>query len=249
MPWKVQEFLDELAVEPDRLAVAARFIAAWFRPLRPDDGMPAARLDAAEARLGRPLPRVLRRWYEMAGEERFHPLKMGGECVLVAPEQLSIEEGCLMFHYRYKEPMMWFLREEDLGRDDPEVLADSRLLAPASPSAVRHWVVENGSLSEFLLQMVIHETVFAAPQLHTAEGGSEIMEAVEQTCVALPFPAWHWPGFPTRLFALDDSVIRVGPGSVRIWPEDPEPPVVALAGSRTVEAAMALPTDVRLGWG
>ncbi|MFL5356773.1 SMI1/KNR4 family protein [Archangium sp.] len=64
------EFVELLLAPPERWALVKRFVAHWHEPLREGQGYAASELDAAERRLGFPLPVALREWYQLAGQRR-----------------------------------------------------------------------------------------------------------------------------------------------------------------------------------
>jgi hypothetical protein len=97
---------------------AAR-VAELYRPLAPGDGYEESEVAAAEARLGFRLPPALRKLYLRAGRrDDIHRAKNH----LIAPEELSVEQGALVVYEENQNLVLWGVRVSDLGRDDPPVV-------------------------------------------------------------------------------------------------------------------------------
>jgi hypothetical protein len=244
--WSALQFVMALTAGVDRFDLARRFVEAWHRPLGPDDGVPVEDLDRAEARLGRSLPRALRRWYELAGRERFFPHQLRNTNVLLPPEDLEIRDGVLAFYAHDRAPMAWLLREEDLALADPPVYVDAYLLKASYELVPSELLIENATLSEFLLEMMVHQTIFRAPQLARATGGPELLQLIGDTCQALPLATWRWPAWPTRFLVRDDLLLYA---SHVVDFGVPDPAVFEVyAAARTDDAMLSLPAEDRVAW-
>src|SRR4051794_404513 len=97
---------------------AAR-VAELFDPLGPGDGYTEQEVAAAETRLGLRLPRVLREFYLRTGHRNDIPRP---KTPLTPPEDLSVEQGVLVLSEENRTVVLWGVRVEDLGRDDPPVV-------------------------------------------------------------------------------------------------------------------------------
>jgi len=89
-----------------------------------------ALLENCERRLGTKLPDALRTLYIRTGAHRFHHA-----CdELVAPEQLSLDGGFLVFYKQDQGSIFWGINHKDLLLDDPQVWAiyDDEVLSDSS---------------------------------------------------------------------------------------------------------------------
>jgi len=180
-------------------------VAEWHTPLQEGDGYSPEELDAAEQRLGFKLPLALREWYQLAGQRENI---VAPQNWLVSPAELEIEEenGLLVFHSENQQVVEWGIQADDLDLDNPPVWLDDSGLHDTQQEPIR----ENDTLSEFVLQMVVFETIVWPQVLQGySRGASLALDTVEQSFVPLEFPDWHWPVYPTRFYGGNDILIQV----------------------------------------
>jgi len=153
---------------------AAR-VAELFDPLGPADGYGEPEVAAAETRLGLRLPRVLRELYLLAGRRNdIHRPKNH----LIPPEDLSVEQGVLVVYEENLNVVLWGVRVEDLGADDPPVVRAYNDVSLA-------WEADHETLSGFLVTMLYWQAV---------NGGlpfSGVVVHVDPT--EIPEVHSHWP--------------------------------------------------------
>ena len=112
------ELVALLLSPPDRWTLVKRFVAHWHEPLREGQGYGASELDAAERRLGFPLPVALREWYQLAGQRKDLTARQDR---LLSPSVLKAEHGMLFFHVENQGCCLWGVRREDVGHENPPV--------------------------------------------------------------------------------------------------------------------------------
>lgn len=192
-----------------RWELLTEFLAHWFSPLAPGDGFDEATLDAAESRLAVSLPAALREWYELAGR-RDDVWSRQDE--LLAPQELSIEDGVLIFYIENQCVVRWGIRLSELDLADPPVVIES-------DEAPRGWLTENTSISEFALQMLVFSVKWSKRNRCWANGGADeaAVRQVEASYARLAFPDWHWPTYPTRLYGLRNLVIQIDGEGDNAW--------------------------------
>lgn len=206
--FNAQQFAAHLAAREDRWSLLTDFVAEWHTPLQAGDGYSAAELDAAEQRLGLKLPLALREWYQLAGQREDITSMQN---FLVSPEELGIHEenGLLVFHCENQQVVEWGVQASDLGLADPPVWLDDSGLHDTQQEPIQ----ENNTLSEFVLQMVVLDTMFN-PKVFQALGRvtPQTVESVEQNFVRLGLPDWHWPSYPTQFYGGDDILVQASRG-------------------------------------
>ncbi|MEO6888651.1 MAG: hypothetical protein ABI456_05685 [Ktedonobacteraceae bacterium] len=186
------------------------WIADWHGPLDAKDGLPLMDSTQAEARLGIVLPRPLKEWYSIAGRRAdIH----SAQNRLVSPAQLEIHDNHAIFYLENQSVVAWGIALSDLGSPDPPVSVD---LDYALHGRAHQWVEENGTVSEFLLQMAVHETLFTSTFSGNAPIDQENIGKIERHYPRLRFPAWHWPVYPTRFFGDRETLVVVN-GAEWLW--------------------------------
>ncbi|MET9656245.1 SMI1/KNR4 family protein [Streptomyces sp. NPDC006510] len=207
--------LDALAAavgeQPDRQA-AWRFIHAFARdwsprPLTGADGHTPADLDAAQARLGLPLPAALREAYQLLG----HRIDLtDNQDMLLAPQDLRIDEdrGVLIFRVENQSCAYWGIRVTDLDQDDPPVVVRADLVRPTADD----WDTWLGRVSVAFVEIVLSEALCADEDLMgwvTPDRDTGLPEDITTTFQRLPFPEYpisHQPG--SRWYAHDEIILR-----------------------------------------
>jgi hypothetical protein len=216
-----------------------RFAAAWLTALTPDDGYAATELDAAEARLGVPLPAALREAYGLFGR---HTELTSNQDVLLAPEDLFLDPGrnALVFRVENHAVAFWGVRVDDLGELDPPVVLSVNL-ADRLVSAWHGWL---DTVSSTCVEMVLSESLYSSSTTtDRREQGDSDPETVQRTYVRVPLPDYPTSGVfgpGVRWFAGDGVIVR---DDARTWlsirgatPEALDATRAALPGAWSVDA-------------
>ena len=199
------EFASRLSMRQDRWSLLKDFIAEWHGPLKRGDGYPASELNAAEKRLGLKLPVALREWYQLAGKRED---VYAAQNYLVIPDELEIEEGLLEFYCENQGVVHWGVKPDDLRLPDPPVY----LYDEGMDEEVQEISLENGTVSEFALQMAICEIVITRGPLklilssRNDENAIAKINMIKREYTYLGFPNWHWPNFPVCFFGAEDTL-------------------------------------------
>ncbi|MFJ8623988.1 SMI1/KNR4 family protein [Kitasatospora sp. NPDC093550] len=143
-------------------ALVGGFAAYWGEPLGPDDGFPAAELDAAERRLGLRLPAALREAYRLFG--RRADLTSNHD-VLLTPDELFVLDGALVYRTENQGCAHWGVLLGGLEQEDPPTvmrldLADKaqecwepweeRFSTAAAVMAMTEKLLEDHELTDFV---------------------------------------------------------------------------------------------------
>lgn len=206
--------LDALATavgeQPDRQA-AWRFIRAFARdwsqrPLTEADGYAPADLDAAQARLGLPLPATLRDAYQLLGHRKD---LTDNHDSLLAPQDLYVDEdrGVLVFRVENQSCAYWGIRVTDLDQEDPPVVVRADLVRPAADD----WATWLGRVSVAFVEIVLSEALCADEDLMgwVTPDGTDLPEDIAAAFRRLPFPEYpisQQPG--SRWYAHDEIILR-----------------------------------------
>lgn len=188
------------------------FLSNWGRPIRKEDGIELGRIEEAEYRLGFQLPQTLREWYLLSGYRSSEELTNVESLRL--PEKLIVYDGALVFYDESQGTVSWGVREADIEMDDPPVVIEGDV-ANVMPTA--GWLEQNKSLTGFLFQMEIKQTILSSK--HSASGycNEEAAEEIQRDVGPLGFPDWYWPVYPTRYLGSPDRLVELqGSGAVRI---------------------------------
>ncbi|MGW2180090.1 SMI1/KNR4 family protein [Streptomyces sp. NPDC001732] len=205
--------LDALAAavgeQPDRQA-AWRFIHAFARdwsqrPLTGTDGHAPADLDAAQARLGLPLPAALREAYQLLGRR---PDLTDNQDRLLAPQDLYLDEGrgVLVFRVENQSCAYWGIRVTDLDQDDPPVVVRADLVRPTADD----WAAWLGRVSVAFAEIVLSEALFADEDLMgwvTPDDDTGLPEDIATTFRRLPIPAYPISQQPGSCWYAHDEII------------------------------------------
>jgi len=162
--------------------ILPRFLAAWHGPRQSGYGIPPAEL------AGRPLPKPLRAFYELAG--RWPGLVAQNH--LLEPAQLSVVDGWFIFYVENQGVREWATTAHG---DDPPVWSRS-----CDPGA--SWEPEGELLSRFLVQLVLFETIWLAPEGASAPclNEEQLRNALDPLRL-LPLAPWRWPAYPAYFYA------------------------------------------------
>lgn len=185
-----------------------RFLARWYPPLTQEDGISSLELNEAENRLGLKLPTALRDWYTLAGAREDINIAQNS---LLRPAELSIVDHHLVFYVESQRVVVWGIPLTSLELSDPPVELDTDYLA-----SQHRWVQENTVFSEFMLQMMIHQSLFTGDFRGNASLDPTVTRRIEATFPRLNLPSWHWPIHLTQFFG-DDDVILVTNDESWLW--------------------------------
>lgn len=216
-----------MQVSQDRWALIKQFVARWHRPLAQEDGLPLAEIREAEGWFDLPFPLALQEWYLLAG--RRSDLN-AAQNYLLAPADLEVSDEHLVFFMENQAVDRWGMRLRDLGMADPPVYLDNEYSDPNAPPSYP-WILENTTLSAFLLQMImLHTVVRNSPSqehffLGCAEIDSSTMERIAILFPRFDLPAWHWPAYPTQFFGTEDVLLMVD-GDLWLWVAAQNAPVL-----------------------
>ena len=194
----------------DRWRLAVEFAGHWVRTSGELDRVSPARLDAAEARLGLPLPGALREWYERLGcqgdlwsvQDTFLP-----------PEELTLRGDLLAFYV--ENQAVWYIGVGlgDLAADDPPTLIDEREI-PKRARAV------SPSISLLALQMLAYAVKFARPAGEHLFGSwtEATLRSVGRHYARTALPPLDLFGQETTFYEGPDALIEVSGGDGYLYP-------------------------------
>jgi len=131
-----------------------QLVTTVFGPLGQDQGIAAALLDRAEARLAIKLPTVLREFYVLTGRD---PRVMEGMNHLLGPEALYIKNGALVFEEESQHYFFSGIPLSDLvaDTDDPPVMQGN--------GGEDRWYLDSRHLSDYLLVLACWQACNALP--------------------------------------------------------------------------------------
>ncbi|MFF2013988.1 SMI1/KNR4 family protein [Streptomyces sp. NPDC058195] len=188
----------------DRQA-AWRFVRAFARdwsarPLTEGDGRTGGELDAAQDRLGLPLPAALREAHQLLG---LRPDLTDNQDTLLAPQDLYLDEdrGVLVFRVENQSCAYWGIRVTDLGQEDPPVVYRFDIPRPTADD----WTAWLDRLSVAFVELVLSEALCADEDLMGWVTPEDIPPAFRR--LPLPeCPISQQPG--SRWYAHDEIIIR-----------------------------------------
>ena len=138
------------------------------------------------------LPEVLRRFYSRYGTVTSALLINR----LLPPAEVGVDDAFVVSYVEEQAVYLWGIAEDDLELADPPVWC--RENEPRKP-----WVQDAPSVSVFLLQMLVMSAALNGPHGAAAAWLSpEKSERALSRLQALDLPPWHWPGHPTRWYAV-----------------------------------------------
>jgi len=201
--FNAQQFAARLAAREDRWSLLTDFVAEWHSPLQAGDGYSPKELDAAERRLGFKLPLALREWYQLAGKrDDLFAIDPYG---FTLPHELSIKKDDKDVLWLFSETqalVSWGIRRQDLLRDDP-------LVYTGEPDFSDEFSLSNETFSEFILQVIVHQTACFTEIGGNASGKEDTADVVQANFLPLGLPSWQWPSYPAQLYGRDDVLIEL----------------------------------------
>ena len=182
-----------------RWGLLTALVKRWRRPLTGPDGYSQGCVDDAERRLRIQVPLTLREWYRLAGNRKD---LWSEQDESIPPNRLEVDD-VLTIYVENQSVVRWGIRRGDLDEDDPPVF-----VSDVDDRSV--WHLENGSVTEFALQMFASNLKWSRHNRCDANGAGnlEALRVIAASYRRLPFPDWHWPAWPTRLYGNDDIVIE-----------------------------------------
>jgi hypothetical protein len=193
-----------------RWRLASDFIEHWIHPISESDRISPARLDAAEARLGLPLPGALREWYERLG---CRGDLWSAQDTLLPPEELTLRGDLLAFYV--ENQAVWFIGvgRGDLAADDPPALIDEREIAEGARDL-------SPSISLLALQMLAYAVKFARPVGEYLFGSwtEATLRAIGRHYTRSALPPLDLFGQDTIFYEGPDALIEVSGGDGYLYP-------------------------------
>ncbi len=197
------EFAARLSTREDRWSLLKDFIAEWHGPLQPGDGYSESEIDAAEQRLGLKLPEALRELYGFAG--KFIETFSVDPYAFTALNELNIEEDDNEMLWLFAETQAivdWGVRRQDLTQADPPVYSENSY-------ASAELLLANRMFSEFVLQVVVHQTACFTEIGGNASGKEDTANIVFANFQPLGLPSWRWPSDQAQFYGSDDVLIEL----------------------------------------
>jgi hypothetical protein len=188
---------DAFALIPGRPGArdfAESFAAGWLAPIAAGDGCDAAELDAAEARLGVPLPAALRDAYRLFGRRTD---LTSNQDVLLAPGDLFVAPGghVLVFRVEGHALAFWGVPVTRLHEPDPPVV----LTIDIADRGAGSWHGWLDTVSSACVEMLLSESLYHPDALdgglvdkreqHDADGA-----ALESTLTRVALPDYPTSG-------------------------------------------------------
>lgn len=127
----------------------------------------------------------------------------------------------------------WGIRQQDLMQDDPPVYSENSY-------ASEEFLRSNETFSEFILQVIVHQTACFTEIGGNACGKEDTAEIVRVNFQPLGLPSWHWPSDDAQVYGGKDVLIeldRDSKGYCWLW--------VAARTEASLNAAVKL---FGLGW-
>jgi hypothetical protein len=184
--------LDEPLSTQDRLGIVDSLVAHWHGPCEPGCGIRADELG------NRSFPYPLRYWYQRYGQRQKTLCRQNH---LLAPDELQIEEDRAVFYVENQGVYLW---STALEGDDPPVWGRF--------NDQESWTREEGSLSSFLIQIVLFEAIMVAPNGASLGWGNErILERLVNAMPQLPLGDWQWPYSPSRFYGRGGAFMFAAP--------------------------------------
>ena len=210
-----------------RLDVLDQLVSYWHGPCRSEDGY------SEEELLGSVLPDPLRWWYHRGGR-RANVLSRQNR--LLAPNDLTVEcDGRIIFYVENQGVYIW---ATDPRGEDPAVWG--KFDAEGEP-----WIMEEASLSGFLIQICLFEAIFGASYGASASWANQaLLDRVTAPLRLVPLGSWRWPSYPGRFWASNGTFVFAGPNG----PSDEVPAFSMWVGARSARPLGYLKSIVDDGW-
>jgi hypothetical protein len=190
----------------ERWSRLAAFIAGWWSPPAPTDGVPEGEIAAAEARLHVTLPAALREAYGRFGQRDEIAASFD---TLLSPRRLRRRDGMLVV-WILDEAIEWGVRLGDLALADPPMVVREQLRDdgswedhPALPG--------EATVSRFFLWKSLDQATHGSRYVNSVDVEDvEAMAAfLAQRFALLDFGLVTYPAPPTRFYGGEDVVIAL----------------------------------------
>ncbi|NDJ51811.1 MAG: hypothetical protein GYB68_01850 [Chloroflexi bacterium] len=159
------------------------------------------------------LPQSMTEWYRLVGRQLESVVYQNH---FFPPDALKAMGDMLVVCVEHQGTVRWAIRLDDREAEDPPVFQDIKN-TPAMNGGPR-WKQVSYSFSEFVVQLVILETMAFAG--YRANGVLERSgaEEIENTYSRLNLPDTYWPGNPTRFLVDGDRLLlQLDYGVPRSW--------------------------------
>jgi hypothetical protein len=175
----------------DRVGAMRLFVERWY-------GMTAGWDASIESSVITNVPGPLRQLYALTATRAVF-----GQNTLVRAAELTVEDGKVVFYVENQGCCTWAIEP---GSDDPPVFVRFDSADP--------WFQEAPTLSGFLIQAVIFETVLCAPFFGASTDCASASELrrLRRRLKPVPLPPWAWNG-GTEFFASNGIVGFASPNS------------------------------------
>jgi hypothetical protein len=187
----------------ERWATLLTFLTHWGRPLTMSDGVSMTEIEMAEQNLAFRLPSALREWMILSGKRSSN--KVSQTNYLRLPEQLKVRDRLLVFYVENQGTVAWGLKQETLFLDDPPVWIDASDINVGGLG----WIKENNSVSQFIFQMELMDTVAYTEPYVSRQCDGEIANKIRKSFDSFDLPSWHWPIYPTDFYKGRDVLIEL----------------------------------------
>lgn len=165
----------------------ARFVTDWYAPLTAEEGVSEAELASVRA------PDALAALFRLAGR---------------APRVLSSQNAITSFDDWKRSAATGAKRQRLYTENQGVWTVDVDPAGEDASLSFESWPEEKGlppmeRLPGFLLQAVVFEAIFGAPQLAMGTCSSSALVAAVAPLSKLPLAPWHWPAYPGEFWAGD----------------------------------------------
>lgn len=232
------QFATKLAQRTDRWSLLEEYVRDWRLPVAGRSRYSAMDITDAEDQLGFKLPLALREWYQLP----YQPYQLTRDFVtchcMLGPAELKLANGWSVFHLENQDCCEWAIYEDDAHLDDPPVYAGTTEEEDTHP-----WQLQNQTLSEFCLQMVMRETLCACGyEAHAENVQPDELERLEQHFAPLGFPTWWEMPQGSRFFGGPDALLIVW----QDWPNRGQWSVTL--GARSLEGLQHARAQLNIRW-
>lgn len=187
---------------PPRWQPLIRLVEDWYSFHLQSEGKPAmSQIADAEARLNCAFPTALRECFTF--QHSFQ--KLFRQNHFLSPEQCYISNDALVFCVENQHVVDWRIPLATFDNEDPPVW----IYSPHWTSENELWIVENASLSQFMYQMMLAETLLSGNYNGNTEANPSLVAAIQRNYQSIDLPSWHWPTYPTRFFQGNNILIEL----------------------------------------
>jgi hypothetical protein len=178
------------------------FAANWLTPVADGDGWSEAHLDAAQDRLGVPLPAALREAYGLFGRRGD---LTSNQDTLLGPDELHLDSAgdVLIFRVENQAVAHWGVLMDEMDEPDPRVVIKLNLRDEQAES----WEAWLDTFSSACMEIVLSESLYASEELSDNRG----LEDGDAELLKRGYVPLSLPDYPTA--PIDMPAVRwfVGP--------------------------------------